>query len=163
MNKEVDFALQYADERRMRINLERRLHSMMFNVFPFLTVSVEMARAVLAKDNDGIAENLGKLLNWYTDVEIDLGLQILHPVGTYVPMGDRPVGPPHTGSIGDVPDHVMTAAANEYEKSFKEVQKEWLALGYDSHDAIRRRGLEKSVGTLEETIKTLKREKEAIS
>lgn len=81
MSKEVEFAMKYADERRMRIALETRVLSFMYETYPFAAVAERLCKALLEQDPKETLSCMKKLIAWQADIEINVLINMFFPAG----------------------------------------------------------------------------------
>jgi len=78
---EVEFAMQYAEERRQRMDTEVRIHALIHEVVPFLVAVEQLIQAILKRDTDAMAEEMKHLTVWSGNIEANILLNVYAPAG----------------------------------------------------------------------------------
>lgn len=78
---EVDFAMQYAKERKERMDTEVRLFALIHEVVPFLVSAGYLVEAIVERNTDRMAEEMQHLTAWSGDIEFNLLLNVYRPAG----------------------------------------------------------------------------------
>ncbi len=140
MTEEADFAMLYAEERRMRMELEDRMYSMICDVQPFLIASTDMVYDLLDADMEAIASHMKNIITWGGEVNLNLAYNTLFPVG-------EPLAPlegidiTKMRSIGDLPRDRLEALIEIMKAAADRVEAKWVAHGLCSRNEVKRAGM----------------------
>jgi len=85
---EVDFAMDYAAERKMRMGLQVRLFALMYETVPYMKATKAMIRGIVTKDPSTVTKSMRLLTAWEADIDINMLLNILKPAADYVEFTD---------------------------------------------------------------------------
>jgi hypothetical protein len=83
MTSEVEFAMKYAKERKMRMALETRLYGVLDEVIPFMGVAVTLVDAIIGNNHDKASKCIKKITAWRVDLEVQVFINTFFPVGTW--------------------------------------------------------------------------------
>ena len=124
MTDEVEMALKYAKERKMRIQLTERLYSLMYALVPFMGSSWELVHGTLEPDPQIMADSMKALTKWSGEVETSLMVNMFWPV-----TGEEPFFSEDdlrkNCALRDMPDHKMEAMRDVLAAACKHVTAEW--------------------------------------
>jgi hypothetical protein len=123
MSDETEYAMKFANERRMRINLETRLHGLMYTLVPYVSESLNMCHAFIDKNSDDIASSMAHLVEWQGNVETNLMLNLFRPAGTLQGFSDDELS--RCGGLADLPDSELTRIELATKACAEETEKQW--------------------------------------
>jgi hypothetical protein len=78
---EADFAMMYAEEARMRVELQDRINSMIFDVYPFVGSILAFFAAITDKNADKVIEYFSRSLLLAVDVQQNMHMNMIDAVG----------------------------------------------------------------------------------
>lgn len=164
MSDDVDMAMAYAEERKKRLAVERRLIALLYETMPY-TAAVNDLLLKLAQGNmEGTQELLKTLVTWRSDLEINIYLNMIKPV-TEAQLIDPAVA---TNAEGwrDM-DRATVDAMQERGLPFaKEVYEEWDKLANMPGTSLlsvadaREKSVEIFKRVIEQTVKRIKAQQE---
>ena len=159
MEEEVEFAVKYAEERRKRIELEKRLLGMIFHVFPYSRQSIGLVQAMTEKKQKEMAQRASKILHWHAGVELSIAYNLLFPVGDMLPCMEG-FNPREADGIDEIPSERMDALAEATKAAAKLVEADWMAEGLRSEEDMTRDLITQAAKTI---AKSMRDEKEHVS
>ena len=153
MTTEVDFAMQYADERRMRMQLETRLLGLLYDSMALIAACGDTGVAVLRnrRDNDSssraaLAKNLIQMLQYAGDMLPHVFLTTFDHKGEHTFFHPADMGQDAgRHDLGDLPGDKLDAMQHAFFEAAKDCRKQWdeIANRYNVDDSS---GLRQNVG-----------------
>lgn len=125
MPDENDFAMMYSEERKKRMRLEDRVHSMIADVQPFLIAATDLAYDILDGDMEQTAKRIQQIVAWGAEVNLNVAYNILFPVGELLPPV-KGVDIRTLGNIGDLPEDRLKELVALMKAAAKRVEAEWV-------------------------------------
>jgi len=156
MSDETEYAMKYARERRMRINLEDRLLSLMYRLVPYAAVTNDLCHRIISKEADDVAGAIARLAEWQGDVELNLMLNLLKPAGLLEGISIETLE--NIDCLQDLPDEELNRLETITKGCSEKVEKEWdklaISRGYATAEEYCERHKE---AIIKSTLKAMKK------
>ena len=138
MTDEASFAMQYAAERKKRMELEHRVYGLLYDVIPFMIAAMDMTYDYINRDMEGFVEKMRKLGAWHGSIEVGFIYNVLFPAGdklNCVPENMNKKDIKELGNLTEIPGLIK-----ELEHHAKLVHQAWEAEGLISEQQCQEQG-----------------------
>jgi hypothetical protein len=124
---EVDFAMKYSEERKLRLALETRMQAMVFECVPFIAATAELIDLVIHGDKaDEMAKMVKVLIDWQADMEVVVMINLFDPVSDTPRIAIEDID--KHGSLQNLPRSVTAPIHKALRARTKEVRAQWQEL-----------------------------------
>ena len=101
-DSETDFAMKYAAERKMRMEVEHRLMGLLYETVALHTATHGLVEAVCTADGAASQQIIKDLTDWRVDTESMVYLNLFKSAGKIKPLKERHL---KYGNLEDLPDN----------------------------------------------------------
>ncbi len=126
MSEEIDMAMAYTEERKMRIKAIQRIHSLVYNLVPFVGSVATLIEGVMRDDSTKVSQSIKILTTVRAQVESDMMLNIFKPADEEPFFEQEEIE--KSSSLHDLGDKNIDAMKEVLEVSAKLCFYEWNAL-----------------------------------
>jgi len=140
--EESEWALKYADERKMRMNLENRLWSLIYHTVPLVSAQNRLGNILCNTDKIGQKEweeVFSDVMMFLADVQMDLHLNFVDSVGKNQVVTEDEAK--NTEGLMEFEEDTFTKLHAVAERAARKVTKDWdkaaRKLGMGSKDSVR--------------------------
>jgi hypothetical protein len=123
---EVDMAMAYSEERKIRMAAMVRIESFMYNLVPYIGASASLVDAVIDRNTDDIAEAIKHVTMFRAQLEADLMINLFDPVDGEAYFTEKQIKACH--SLGDLGDETLNELKDTLQSAAKKVYEQWNTL-----------------------------------
>ncbi len=126
MDNEVDLAMELAKERQMRIEQTRRLHSLMYEIVPYLANVESMVGSIIGGDPRSardMSDQIKHTAIWGADIRINLIYNMVRPVGMEPMISDSDID--EYGTLSEAVTSRVESMQELLSKQAELIQDDW--------------------------------------
>jgi hypothetical protein len=123
---EVDMAMAYSEERKIRMAAMVRIESMLYNMVPFIGAAAALVDAVMNHDTDELADAIKMVTVFRSQLEADLMINLFDPVDGEAYFTEKQIK--DCRSLGDLSDETLNELKDTLQSAAKKVYEQWNAL-----------------------------------
>lgn len=125
MTDEVDMALKYAEERRMRMRLEQRVLAITGEAMFINTAAKELLTGIVTNNNHKIASQMRNIVAWSSDLDLQINLNLFAAAGKNPMISFDEFVKDEIHDYMDLPEHLRRKAETIMKKNVEATREEW--------------------------------------